>query len=53
MPNIDVYLEFLIEQKASDMHMSSDTPVAYRIDGEMGIYGHASAFKRRDRGACI
>ena len=35
MPNIDVYLEFLIEQKASDMHMSSDTPVAYRIDGEM------------------
>ena len=29
MPNIDVYLEFLIEQKASDMHMSSDTPVAF------------------------
>ncbi len=35
MPDIDQFLNFMIEQKASDMHMSSASPVAYRIDGEM------------------
>ena len=35
MPAIDDFLFFLIENKASDMHLSSNKPPAYRIDGEM------------------
>ena len=35
MPDIDVFLEFMLEQRASDMHLSSNMPAAYRIDGEM------------------
>ena len=35
MPDIDVYLYFMLEQRASDTHLSSNMPVAYRIDGEM------------------
>mgnify|MGYP000281879715 CR=1 FL=1 len=35
MPHIDAFLNFMLEHKASDMHLSSGCPVAYRIDGEM------------------
>lgn len=35
MPHIDAFLNFMLEHKASDMHLSSGSPVAYRIDGEM------------------
>lgn len=35
MPAIDAYLEYMIQIKASDLHMSSATPVAYRVDGEI------------------
>ena len=35
MPQIDDFLHFLIENQASDMHLSSNKPPAYRIDGEM------------------
>ena len=35
MPDIDVFLEFMLEQRASDAHLCSNMPAAYRIDGEM------------------
>ena len=35
MPEIDVFLEFMLEQGASDAHLCSNMPAAYRIDGEM------------------
>ena len=35
MPNIDVFLNFMLEQKASDVHLSSGAPAVYRIDGEI------------------
>lgn len=35
MPYIDAYLEFMIENKASDVHLSSGQPAVYRIDGEI------------------
>ena len=35
MPEIDMFLEFMLEQRASDAHLSSNMPAAYRIDGEM------------------
>ena len=35
MPEIDMFLEFMLEQRASDAHLCSSMPAAYRIDGEM------------------
>lgn len=35
MAYIDLYLEFMIENKASDVHLSSNFPATYRIDGEI------------------
>ena len=35
MPELDVFLEFMLEQRASDAHLCSNMPAAYRIDGEM------------------
>ncbi len=35
MATIDSYLEFMIEHKASDIHLSSNYPPTFRIDGEM------------------
>lgn len=35
MPNIDVFLEFMLQERASDAHLCSNMPAAYRIDGEM------------------
>jgi len=35
MANIDVFLNFMLEQKASDVHLSSNAPAVYRIDGEV------------------
>ena len=35
MAEIDVYLEFMLEQRASDAHLCSGQPAIYRIDGEM------------------
>ncbi|MBP5182021.1 MAG: type IV pili twitching motility protein PilT, partial [Lentisphaeria bacterium] len=35
MAALDVYLEYMMQIKASDLHMSSNLPVAYRVDGEI------------------
>lgn len=35
MPAIDMYLEFMLEHNASDIHLSSGNPATYRIDGEI------------------
>jgi len=35
MPEIDAYLEFMLAERASDAHLCSNMPAAYRIDGEM------------------
>lgn len=35
MPKIDKLFEFMIEQKASDMHLSSGVPPMYRVAGSM------------------
>ncbi|MDD3154747.1 MAG: type IV pilus twitching motility protein PilT [Victivallaceae bacterium] len=35
MPYIDYYLQFMIDNKASDVHLSSNAPAIYRIDGEI------------------
>jgi twitching motility protein PilT len=35
MAAIDMFLEFMVGQKASDLHLSSGNPAIYRIDGSM------------------
>ena len=35
MPELDMYLEFMLEQRASDAHLCSNMPATYRIDGEI------------------
>ena len=35
MPQIDEFLEFMLAERASDAHLCSNMPAAYRIDGEM------------------
>ena len=35
MAAIDMFLEFMVTQKASDLHMSSGNPAIYRIDGSI------------------
>lgn len=35
MAQIDVYLEFMVTERASDLHLSSGNPAIYRIDGSI------------------
>lgn len=44
MAHIDAFLNFMLEHKASDMHLSSGCPVAYRIDGEM-VFTNSQPFE--------
>jgi twitching motility protein PilT len=40
MAEIDKLFKLMVQQKASDMHLSAGTPPAFRIHGEMSILNH-------------
>ncbi|NUM34755.1 MAG: type IV pilus twitching motility protein PilT [Candidatus Brocadiae bacterium] len=42
MPQIDILLQQMLEAQASDLHLSSDTPVMMRIHGKMKKMGEQS-----------